>query len=108
MLTNTEIHKHLNDATEEVSKINSETFWTLTSSGSWQIRDSEDHLLGWVNAKVSVDNGVCIFSYRHDKRTYKNVKRVADIEVDAPNLDNPAEFKKLVEFDNKIIEVHSI
>ena len=105
---NAEIQKYLIDATEEASKIDSSTAWTLIGPGRWFVEDENKHLLGWVNAKICIKSGECTFDYTPDSRTYHNIDRIVPVAIDAPSWEDREEFLKLVEFDQAIIDAHGL
>lgn len=102
-----EVNKWLDNAVTKVSAIDSATNWVSIGNGWWNIKDSADKMIGWVEAKICCGSGIVVFRYRKD-RTYFSLATIPSIEVNARHLDQPDEFQKLVDFDAAITATYAI
>ena len=103
-----QLTSYLRDATEETSKINSNTVWIAKPDYLWLVKDDSSNLLGWVNAQVCCTTGKTTFSFRVNASTFAGVGEVESVTVDAPNLEDTAEKQKLVDFDQAIVDAFGL
>ena len=106
-LRNRDVNQWLRDATEEVSRIRSDTRWVPLGNNWWRIMDESDNHLGWVDVKVCCSSGMAKFRYKPEA-TYHLDRKVPSVTVDARRLSDEEELEKLTLFDTRIVEAHNL